>query len=172
MIASAEARPRPGVRTALPVVPAVPGDAPAIARALRRCAPETVAVPEDEIRRHWRRYLVVRAPGVGVVATAALHEREQGACELRSLAVEPRWRGCGLGARVVRSVIARVRRRGGPLLCVTLRPGFFERFGFRRLPPEAVPERRNRPPRVGGRPRVAMVRRPDTGLLPAASSSS
>jgi amino-acid N-acetyltransferase len=138
----------------LRVEDALPQDTPDIARLLRRCAPETIAVPEAEIRRRWNRYLVVRAEGIGVVATAAVHVLDAGRCELRSLAVDPRWRGHGLGARLVRGVVRRAR--GRHVVCVTIRPAFFERLGFRPVPLDAAPERPDRSDRVAGRTRVAM----------------
>jgi amino-acid N-acetyltransferase len=152
------------------VEPAGPADAYGIAALLRRCAPETVVVPEREIRRHCSRYVVVRDEELGIVASAAVHELSPGVSELRSLAVDPRSRGRGLGPGLVRRIARVMQRRGYRLLCVTLRPRFFERFGFRRIPLDAIPRKGNRPAIVAGRPRVAMIRWADAGPLPAGTS--
>jgi amino-acid N-acetyltransferase len=152
---------------AIDVEPAGPGDARGIAALLRRCAPETVAVPERDVRRHWRRYVVVRDEELGVVASAAVHEISSCVSELRSLAVDPRCRGRGLGPGLVRRITREMQRRGHRLLCVTLRPRFFARFGFRRVPLDALPRKENRPAVVNGRPRVAMIRRVHGAIPPA-----
>lgn len=150
----------------LEVQPASPDDAPEIAGVLRACAPDTVVMSEAEIRRQWWRYSVVRARGCGVVATVALHDVDRRTSELRSLAVDPHWRGHGLGAQLVERVLEQARERRRAILCVTLRPRFFARFGFRAVPLELVADRPGRtrrpgrPTRVNGRPRVAMVWRP------------
>jgi len=165
------APPPPAAARALPldVVPAGPDDASGIARQLRRCAPETVVLTEAEVRRRWWRYFVARDPQGAIVATVALHPLDVATSELRSLAVDPRRRGSGLGALLVRHVREEARERGRRLVCVTLRPRFFARFGFRAVPLWSVadrPGRRRRPgspARINGRPRVAMVWSPAEG---------
>lgn len=149
------------------VEPAAAADARGIAALLRRCAPETVAVPEREVLRDIRRYVVVRDEELGVVASAAVHPVSSGVSELRSLAVDPRCRGAGFGPGLVRRIARVMQRRGHRLLCVTLRPRFFARFGFRRIPLDRLPRKENRPVFVNGRPRIAMIRSPDAAPLPA-----
>jgi amino-acid N-acetyltransferase len=156
---------------AITLEPATPADARGIAALLRRCAPDTVVVPEREIRRHWSRYVVVRDEELGIAASAAVHELSPGVSELRSLAVDPRCRGRGFGPGVVRRIARVMQRRGHRLVCVTLRPRFFERFGFRRIPLDVIPRKRNRPEVVAGRPRVAMIRWADAGPVPTGISA-
>jgi len=152
------------------IEPAGLADARGIAALLRRCAPETVALPEREIRRHVNRYVVVRDEELGVVASAAVHELSPGVSELRSLAVDPRCRGRGLGPGIVGRVARVMERRGYRLVCVTLRPRFFERLGFRRIPLDAIPRKGNRPSTVAGRPRVALIRRTDAAPVSMGAS--
>lgn len=169
MTATLEAAPLPA--PPIEIEPASPADARGIAALLRRCAPETVEVPAHEIRRHWNRYVVVHDDRLGIVASAAVHELSPGVSELRSLAVDPRCRGCGLGPSVVRRVAREMQRRGHRLLCVTLRPRFFAHFGFRRIPLDAIPRKRNRAAAVAGRPRVAMIRWADAAPVPGRASA-
>lgn len=137
--------------------PAAASDAPGIVRLIEATAPDTVRVDEAEVRRHITGYLVVRHRQAGVVATAALRPIDEGRVELRSVAVDEGWRGCGLGGRLVRRAIVIAATAGQKLVCVTLRPSFFEQFGFREVPLESVPEKAYREDEIGGRRRVAMA---------------
>ena len=136
---------------------AEPGDIPRIARLLLQSAPETIPVEPDALREQWRSFHVVRAPGFGVVATAAVFPIEDGRCELRSVAVDDAWRGHGLGARLVRRAMVRALRAGRQLVCVTLKPEFFERLGFFEVPLDTLPDKPQRGEAVDGRRRVAMA---------------
>ena len=136
---------------------ATPADVPRIARLLRECAPETIPVDPETLREQWRSFHVVRAPGYGVIAAAAVFPIEDGRCELRSVAVDDAWRGHGLGAKLVRRAMLRALAAGRQLVCVTLEPGFFERLGFFEIPLDFLPDKPERGQAVDGRPRVAMA---------------
>lgn len=143
------------------VTTATPADAATIADLLRRSAPETIPVSEEDVLRHWFDFVVIRLRSVGIVATAAIRPVDDGALELRSLAVEPTWRGHRLGERLVRHAVRRARDDGRRLLCVTLSPEFFARQGFLRVPLRSTPDKRGRPDTINGRRRVAMSWTPD-----------
>jgi N-acetylglutamate synthase-like GNAT family acetyltransferase len=136
---------------------AEPADVPRIARLLRLSAPETIPVDPERLHEQWRSFHVVRAPGYGIVATAAVFPIEDGRCELRSVAVDGDWRGHGLGARLVRRAMVRALAAGRQLVCVTLKPEFFERLGFFEVPLETLPDKPQRGEAVDGRRRVAMA---------------
>jgi N-acetylglutamate synthase-like GNAT family acetyltransferase len=136
---------------------AEPRDVPRIARLLRQSAPETIPVEPETLREQWRSYHVVRAPGFGVVAAAAVFPIEDGRCELRSVAVDGEWRGHGLGARLVRRAMLRALAAGRQLVCVTLKPRFFERLGFFEVPLDTLPDKPERGEAIDGRRRVAMA---------------
>jgi len=143
-----------------------PGDASGIARLLRRCAPATIPVPESEIRRRHDEFVVVREEQK-VIATAALRRVDGRSDELRSLAVDPGYRGQGLGERLVACLSGNADRRGRRLLCVTLYPDFFRRQGFSGGRLSSLPAKSQRGARVNGRPRVAMVKEPEAAEPPA-----
>ncbi|MFT3913591.1 MAG: GNAT family N-acetyltransferase [Anaeromyxobacteraceae bacterium] len=82
------------------------------------------------------RYLVAEHRG-RVVAYAALHGRELSACF-----VHPRHARRGLGARLVRTLLARARRAGHASVVALAAPGavpFYEALGFRYGPAVRVP---------------------------------
>lgn len=147
---------RRGTIRAVPrVSPAATADAPAIAALLERLAPDTLPVPEGDIRRRIHRFRVIREKG-RVVAVAALAPLDAHRLELRSVAVDPDSGGRGLGTLLVASMQREARRRGCRLQCVTLNPGFFERMGFVRIPLDRVPPKPARDRHPTSRPRVAM----------------
>ncbi len=61
---------------------------------------------------------------------------------LRSVAVDPAWRGHGVGRQLVERVIAEAEARGirALYLLTTTAERYFPSFGFRRTTREAVPE--------------------------------
>jgi N-acetylglutamate synthase-like GNAT family acetyltransferase len=79
--------------------------------------------------------LFVAAAGRRVVGCAGL-ERHGGVGLLRSVAVDPAWRGSGLGARLTRAVLALAEQAGVErvYLLTETAPDFFRGFGFRPIP--------------------------------------
>jgi len=77
-----------------------------------------------------------------IVGCGALHPSGVRLAEIRSLAVDPSWRGLGIGRRIVRALLSEARRRGlARVFCLTRRPGFFEREGFVEVPKERFPQK-------------------------------
>ncbi len=130
-------------------------DTPAITRLLDQSAPDTLPCTPADVLARLPSFVVARDPDLGVVGSVALVELGDGRAELRSLAVATELRGCGLGRLLVNHTVARARRLGLELVCVTRRPRFFARLGFRRIPLHTVPAKRQPLPR-SERPRVAM----------------
>ncbi|MGF1468923.1 MAG: GNAT family N-acetyltransferase [Sandaracinaceae bacterium] len=134
------------------IEPAGPDRARPIAELLLRCAPDCVPLTEGEVRERLDDMVVAVDPAGRVVGCAS-HETTSLGPEVRSVAVSPSHRGHGLGRRLVQEVL---RRRPGPMACVTRRPTFFHHFGFG-VSSEAVP-RPNAPPPERAR---FVMRRPD-----------
>jgi amino-acid N-acetyltransferase len=154
-----------------PIEGATPEDADGIARLLERSAPETIPMSAAELAERADEFAVMRAPDGTIVATAAIRPCPRLECELRSLAVDPDWRGLGLGARLVEHVKQYCASTGRGLMCVTIRPHFFARHGFRRVPLDRLPKKRSRKETVAGRPRVAMGWSPLDSAAPGSEAA-
>jgi amino-acid N-acetyltransferase len=90
--------------------------------------PRTLADLYGQLRDYFV-YRVDRGPLVGV---AALHICWAGLGEVRSVAVLPDYQGRGLGSSLVKACLDEARSLGlSEVFCLTLRPEFFQRFGFK-----------------------------------------
>ncbi len=116
-----------------------PDDVFVVAGLVRGARPGCVPVSPREVLDHLGGCEVVADRRGRVVATASLRSLADGRLELRGLAVEPRWRGRGLGRRLVARAMVRAVRRGRTLVCVTRSPSFFAALGFEPIPLAAVP---------------------------------
>jgi N-acetylglutamate synthase-like GNAT family acetyltransferase len=77
-----------------------------------------------------------------LVGCGALQLVDLTLAEIRSVAVDPAWRGHGIGYRIVKALIADGRRLGIPrLFCLTRREDFFARQGFVVVPKERFPHK-------------------------------
>lgn len=78
-----------------------------------------------------RDYLVYREAQGPLVGVAALHICWAALGEVRSVAVAPDHQRQGIGSRLVMACLAEARALGlSEVFCLTLRPDFFQRFGF------------------------------------------
>jgi ribosomal protein S18 acetylase RimI-like enzyme len=87
---------------------------------------------------HWQRLLVAEE-GLRTVGIGPVKQHGDGSRELASLAVAPSCRGAGIGSALVHELIA---RHGDDLLHLTCRremQGYYERFGFQRVPRREYP---------------------------------
>lgn len=79
-----------------------------------------------------RDYFVYREEQGPLIGIAALHVCWAGLGEIRSVAVAPSYHGRGIGSRLVETCLAEARTLGlSEVFCLTLRPEFFQRFGFK-----------------------------------------
>ena len=119
-----------------------PSIAPASLRDLDDITALLVAskLPIEGLAAHLANTLVVR-DGPGVVGVAALEVYAGGAL-LRSVAVDERVRGRGVGQRLVEASLARARQLGVPavFLLTETAEAFYPRFGFTRISRDEVPE--------------------------------
>ncbi|NCP88243.1 GNAT family N-acetyltransferase [bacterium] len=110
--------------------PAQAADFPAIRRLIR-------VVRINPTGLDWRRFIVAEAGGQ-FAGCAQLKPHGDGSLELASLAVEERFRGQGLARCLLEALLS-----GSPRpLYLTCRAGlgvFYQKFGFRALPPPEMP---------------------------------
>lgn len=115
--------------------PARTGDVPAIRDLIDTYAPDrrllskaTVTLYEDV-----QEFVVAEAEGA-IAGCGALHVMWQDLAEVRTVAVEPRATGHGIGTGIVGELIARARALGvRRVFCLTFEIRFFERFGFQEI---------------------------------------
>lgn len=123
-----------------------PADAAAIHALIAHYAAQGLLLPRTaaDVRAHVDRFLVLEDGG-GIVACVALEPYGAELAEIRSLAVDPRVCGKGLGPRLVRYALGVAkRRRIARVFAVTHAPDFFGRQGFvvsKSAMAEALPEK-------------------------------
>jgi amino-acid N-acetyltransferase len=115
------------------VGPGTPGDLPAILNLLRRSK-----LPTEGLEHHIQTTLIARLEN-GVVGCAAI-ERYGSAGLLRSVAVDERHRGTGLGQALTRAALelARAYRLKTVYLLTETAAEFFPKFGFQTVARDAV----------------------------------
>ncbi|MFN3704902.1 MAG: argininosuccinate synthase [Thermoflexales bacterium] len=130
--------------------PATEGDVPIIVWLIAQNARKGGLLPRDEsnIREHLANFLVAEwaehsSELAGrVVGCGSLMPISATLVELRSLAVDDRVRGHGIGQRVVAALVEEARRRQfGTIFALTRAVRFFERCGFTVAPKEHFPEK-------------------------------
>ena len=85
---------------------------------------------------------VVAMRGRTLLGCADLAPLSSHVAEVRSLAVDPKTRGSGIGAMLVEELRQRARREGFDKLCAfTHRPGYFSQMGFSIVPHLWLPEK-------------------------------
>lgn len=96
---------------------------------------------EDEIRRNIDHFLV-QLNSKGLVGCLSLEKYNADLAEIRSVAVDPAIRGCGMGAKLVSFALQEARKKGiGRIFAVTHAPEFFERQGFIASPRKFMAEK-------------------------------
>jgi amino-acid N-acetyltransferase len=96
----------------------------------------TVALYED-VHEFW----VARAGGT-VVGCGALHVMWEDLAEVRTVAVDPAFRGRKIGHRIVAELLAAARELGvARVFCLTFETSFFGSFGFAEIDGAPVPQR-------------------------------
>ena len=85
----------------------------------------------EQVRRALGDFLVAEEDG-RVVGCGYIAYLSPELVELRSLAVDPKLHGQGVGGRIVDALVSMARQRGLRQICaLTLAPQFFQRQGFR-----------------------------------------
>ena len=89
---------------------------------------------EDEIRRNIGHFLV-QLNSNRIVGCLSLEKYNADLAEIRSVAVDPEIRGCGVGAKLLSFALQEARKRNiARVFAVTHAPEFFERQGFTASP--------------------------------------
>ncbi len=95
----------------------------------------------DDLVRHLDEFRVALHGGV-IVGCGALQRVDASLAEIRTVAVEPAYRGAGIGGRIVRALVRDARRQGiGRVFCLTRRTSFFARLRFQQVPREVFPHK-------------------------------
>lgn len=99
---------------------------------------EQSGLPKAGLSEHWATTLVARSGGT-IVGSAAL-EMYGTAALLRSVAVDQRWRGQGLGQQLTGAALSLARQQGVTSLYLLTETAaeFFPRFGFQPVPRSQV----------------------------------
>jgi amino-acid N-acetyltransferase len=119
------------------------GDAVAIHRLIAHYALEGLLLPRSEagIREHISLFLILEDKDQ-FAGCVALEPYGADLAEIRSLAVNPEFRGRRLGARLVQRALAEARRKKfARVFAVTQEPEFFIRQGFVLSNRRALPEK-------------------------------
>ena len=111
------------------------GEVDAISRLLKQCS-----LPWEDVAEHLDHFLVAR-DGPNVIGVVGLEVRETGSL-LRSLAVDARYRGIGLGIKLSESILqhARTLKVKTVGLLTTTAEDFFGKGGFHRVEKSAIPD--------------------------------
>ncbi|MDW8396248.1 MAG: argininosuccinate synthase [Anaerolineae bacterium] len=135
----------PAVAMAIRIRPALPADVPAIAALIAQNVRRGGLLPRSEanIRAHLGNFLVAEDEATGaVVGCGSLLPTTPTLVELRSLAVDERARGAGVGAKLVAALVEQARQREfGTIFALTRAVRFFEKCGFAVAPKEVFPEK-------------------------------
>lgn len=97
--------------------------------------------PTTEIRHHLADFLIAYIDDE-IAGCISLRDYGKGLFEVRSLVVEDRWRGRGIGSALVKEVVDLANSRGAhSLFALTYHPHLFQRLGFRIVPKELFPQK-------------------------------
>lgn len=118
-------------------------DAPAIHDLIAHYAEQGLLLSrtEDEVRRNIGHFLV-QLDSDRIVACLSLEKYTPDLAEIRSVAVDPEIRGCGIGVKLISFALQEARKRNiARVFAVTHAPDFFERQGFIASPRKLMVEK-------------------------------
>ena len=111
------------------------GDVRAIARLVDDYSGDRILLAKERVTLYEdvQEFRVAQAGG-DVVGCGALHVMWEDLAEVRTLAVDPAWRGRGVGHAILTALVEQAREVGvRRLFCLTFEVAFFERHGFRQI---------------------------------------
>ena len=112
-----------------------------IARLVEGYAGERILLAKERVTLYEdvQEFRIAEAGGE-VVGCGALHVMWEDLAEIRTLAVDPRWRGRRVGHSVLATLLEQAREVGvRRLFCLTFEVDFFKRHGFRQVEGAPVP---------------------------------
>ena len=99
-----------------------------------------LARSDDELATNIRSYVLARAEGY-LVGYTALHVHSPRLAEIRSLIVDPTFRGQSVGKQMVVFALEEAQQLGlEEVLALTYVPDFFRKLGFEEIAKESLPE--------------------------------
>jgi amino-acid N-acetyltransferase len=108
------------------------GDVRAIADLVDRYASDRILLAKERVTLYEdvQEFRVAEIDG-NVAGCGALHVMWEDLAEIRTLAVDPTWRGRGVGSRLLTALLDQARELGvRRLFCLTFEVAFFTRHGF------------------------------------------
>ncbi|WP_066585917.1 amino-acid N-acetyltransferase [Cellulomonas timonensis] len=117
----------PRVRSALPA------DVRTIRDLVQPYATERILLAKEWVGYYEavQEFVVAEAPDGAVIGCGALHVMWQDLAEVRTLAVDPAWRGGGVGHLLLDALLDRARQLGlRRVFCLTFEVDFFAAHGF------------------------------------------
>ncbi len=108
-------------------------DVPSIVRLVDGYARERILLGKERVTLYEdvQEFRVAQAPDGSVVGCGALHVMWEDLAEVRTLAVDPAWRGHGVGHQVLDALVVQAGEVGvRRLFCLTFEVDFFLRHGF------------------------------------------
>lgn len=95
----------------------------------------------SELYENIRDYYVCRE-GDTVIGCAALHINWSDMAEIKSVAVVEEYQKQKIGMAMINSCLAEAKELGIPILfCLTYKPGFFTKFGFKEVDKMELPQK-------------------------------
>lgn len=128
---------------AVVIRPGAPADAPALYALITANLEVGHLLPRtlEDLVEHAHRFLVL-ADGADIVGCGEVAPLSRAVAEIRSLVVDERYRGQGLGSRLVDALKRRARIDEFHTLCAfTHQPASFVRHGFSIVPHQWLPEK-------------------------------
>ena len=103
---------------------------------------EMLARALSELYENLRDFFVIRDTSAQVIACVALHILWEDLAEIRSLAVSEDKQDQGLGSVLVTACLNEAKELGiSTIFCMTYKPVFFERHGFRQVDKMELPRK-------------------------------
>ena len=129
-----------GAAADVAIRPAVYEDARPICNLIRTHADALIVRPLSNVLEHLDRFLVAEAPDGRLVGTLAyglwpeIGDELRTSAELQSVCVDPAWRRGGVGRRLVRAQVERLRAlHVGQIVVLTFATDFFASLGFHEI---------------------------------------
>lgn len=119
------------------------GDIRQIQALINSFAREDVMLPRslNELYENLRDFWVAQERGK-VIGCAALHISWEDLAEIKSVAVARHRQGRGVGRELISACLAEAKALGaGQVFVLTYKPGYFRKFGFRRISHERLPHK-------------------------------
>ncbi len=118
------------------VRPALPADMRAVRGLVEPYARGRILLAKEMVGYYEavQEFLVATDPEAAVVGCGALHVMWDDLAEVRTLAVDPAWRGRRVGHALLDALVERARLLGlRRIFCLTFEVGFFAAHGFREI---------------------------------------